>query len=185
VAAPISYSIYGKQYVAVLTGSGSQGGGILATGNAAFRTDYSLPRQVLVFAIGGKDKLPAYTIPQLAPLPDAGFKPQPDKVMAGAMAFASNACIVCHGMNAIGGGAAPDLRYSPMILDAAAFKLVVKEGLLKPRGMPPSPQISDATLEEIRHYLRMRAMQAPADAAALKAGPDGKSPSGQPASTGI
>jgi quinohemoprotein ethanol dehydrogenase len=186
VAAPITYSSYGKQYVAVLTGSGSQGGGILATGNAAYRTDYALPRHLLIFAIGGKNKLPAYEMPQLVPLSDAEFKPQPDKVMAGAMGFANNACLVCHGMNAIGGGAAPDLRYSPMILNAEAFKLVVKEGILKPRGMPPSPQMSDATLEDIRHYLRMRAMQVPADAAALKTGQvpsESKTSMGPPAST--
>ncbi len=168
VAPPISYSVNGKQYVTVLTGSGSQGGGILATGNAAFRTDYALPRHVLTFAIDGTAALPAFEMPEQKPLADPDFKPEPDRVMAGAMAFANNACIVCHGMNAIGGGAAPDLRFSPMILNAEVFKAVVKDGLLKARGMPPSPHISDEALEQIRHYLRMRALQAPAELAALK-----------------
>ncbi len=127
-------------------------------------------------------------MPKLQPLADAGFKSEPDKVMAGAMAFANNACLVCHGMNAIGGGAAPDLRYSPMILNQETFKLVVKGGILKPRGMPSLPQMSDDTLEDIRHYLRMRALQAPAEAAALKAGsttPGGQSVSGHSVSTGM
>lgn len=174
VAPPISYSVNGKQYVTVLTGSGSQGGGILATGNAAWRTDYALPRHVLTFAIGGSAKIPAYTMPDLVPPADPDFKPEPDRVMAGAMVFANNACLVCHGMNAIGGGAAPDLRYSPMILSAEAFKSVVKDGALKPRGMPPAPMLTDAALEDMRHYLRLRAMQAPADAAALKSGQQDK-----------
>ena len=111
----------GRQYVTVLTGSGSQGGGILATGNAAYRTDYRLPRQVLTFAIDGTDTLPPFELPALVPPDDPDFTPDPERVKQGAMAFATNACLVCHGMNAIGGGSAPDLRYSPMIVDKDAF----------------------------------------------------------------
>jgi quinohemoprotein ethanol dehydrogenase len=170
VATPISYRTNGRQYVTVLTGSGSQGGGILATGNAAYRTDYRLPRHVLTFAIGGNDQLPAFTMPELVPPEDPDFKPESDRIMQGAMAFASGACLVCHGMNAIGGGAAPDLRYSPIIVDKDAFKSIVKDGALKLNGMPPSPQLSDERLEQIRYYLRARAKQAPADNAALKSG---------------
>ncbi len=156
VAPPISYSVNGKQYVTVLTGNGSQGGGILATGNAAFRTDYRLPRRVLTFALDGEASLPAFTMPERISPVSADFKPDPDRVAAGAMAYATNACLVCHGMNAIGGGAAPDLRYSPMIESAEGFRAAVKEGSLKPRGMPPSPTISGQDLENIRHYLRAR-----------------------------
>jgi quinohemoprotein ethanol dehydrogenase len=159
VAPPISYSVNGKQYVSVLTGSGSQGGGILATGNAAYRTDYALPRQLLTFAIDGSAKVPDAVVPALVPLNDPEFKANEDQVMTGAMAFATNACMVCHGMNAIGGGAAPDLRYSPMILNPEAFKSVVVDGVLKLKGMPASPTLSAETLEAIRHYLRLRAQQ--------------------------
>ncbi len=186
VAPPISYRANGKQYVTVLTGSGSQGGGILATGNAAYRTDYALPRRVLTFAIGGAAEVPAFDMPERKPLPDPDFVPDPDRVMAGAMAFGSNACLVCHGMNAIGGGSAPDLRFSPMIHSAEAFNSVVKDGALKLRGMPASPQLSDEVLDDMRHYLRLRAMQAPAELEALKSGkttkPEG---TGQPMSTAM
>jgi quinohemoprotein ethanol dehydrogenase len=170
VGAPMSYRANGKQYVTVLTGSGSQGGGILATGNAAYRTDYRLPRHVLTFAIGGKDTLPAFEPPELVPPPDPDFKPDPERIKQGAMAFAYGSCLVCHGMNAVGGGAAPDLRYSPAIVSADAFKAIVQGGALKLNGMPPFPQIQDEQLELIRDYLRFRAQQAPADNAALKAG---------------
>ncbi len=159
VATPISYAVNGRQYVTVLTGSGSQGGGILATGNAAYRTDYRLPRQVLTFAIDGTDKLPPFEMPALLPPADPGFIPEENRVMEGAMAFATNACLVCHGMNAIGGGAAPDLRYSPMIVDANAFKAVVKDGALKLNGMPASQHLANEQLEAIRYYLRARALQ--------------------------
>jgi len=188
VATPISYSVNGRQYVTVLTGSGSQGGGILATGNAAYRTDYRLPRRVLTFAIGGTAHPPAFDMPERVPPNDPEFKPDPERVMAGAMAFATNACMVCHGMNAIGGGAAPDLRYSPLILSADGFRAVVKDGTLKLQGMPSSPQLSGPVLEDIRHYLRMRARQAPAETAALQAGTSPEKPgagAGQPVSHGM
>ncbi len=170
VAPPISYSVKGRQYVTVLTGNGSQGGGILATGNAAWRTDYALPRRVLTFAVGGTAKTPAFDMPARVPPADPDFRPDPDRVMAGALAFANNACLVCHGMNAIGGGAAPDLRYSPTIMDPAAFRAIVKDGTLKPRGMPPAASVADGQLEDIRHYLRMRAMEARAETAGAKTG---------------
>ena len=73
VATPISYGVNGRQYVTVLTGSGSQGGGILATGNAAYRTDYRLPRQVLTFAIGGAESLPPFELPAASTAIGSGF----------------------------------------------------------------------------------------------------------------
>ena len=185
VAPPISYRVGDKQYVTVLTGSGSQGGGILATGNAAWRTDYRLPRQILTFAIGGTDKLPAFQTPPLTPPADPDFKPDPARVMKGAMGFAGGSCIVCHGMNAIGGGAAPDLRYSPIIVDKDAFRAVVKDGASKPAGMPQFANLTDEQLEDIRDYLRARAKQAPAEAAALKAGSTSKQPPSQQAAGGV
>ncbi|MFV8818603.1 PQQ-dependent dehydrogenase, methanol/ethanol family [Haliea sp. E17] len=168
VAAPIAYSVDGREYITVLTGNGSQGGGLLATGNAAYRTDYRLPRRVLTFAIDGAATPPDVTLPERVPLEDPDFIPDPEKIQAGALTFHSG-CLVCHGMQAIGGGAAPDLRYSPMILSAELFQSVVRDGALKPRGMPPSPQLSTDELENMRHYLRFRAMQA-AQAAGGEAG---------------
>lgn len=170
VAPPISYSVDGRQYITVLTGDGSQGGGILSVGGSAYRTDYALPRHVLTFALDGDAEMPLFETPDRVTLSDPEFEADAERVVAGAMAFASHACLVCHGMNAIGGGAAPDLRYSPIILNAEAFRAVVVDGALKGRGMPPAPQLSDEELENMRHYLRMRAVEAPMEAAALEAG---------------
>jgi quinohemoprotein ethanol dehydrogenase len=170
VGAPISYSVGGKQYITVLTGNGSQGAGLLATGNAVYRTDYRLPRHVLTFALGGKDSLPAFTPAPLEPPADPDFKADPALVAKGGMLFAGNGCVVCHGMNAVGGGAAPDLRFSPLIVSAEGFHAVLKDSALRANGMPGFPQISDGDVEAIRHYLRFRASQAPADLAALKRG---------------
>jgi quinohemoprotein ethanol dehydrogenase len=167
VGAPISYRVGGKQYVTVITGNGGNGAGITSPGNAAYRTDYRLPRRVLTFALGGTDTIPAFTMPPLTPPADPDFKPDLARAQKGAMAFGTNACLVCHGWNAVGGGAAPDLRYSPVITDAATLKAIVKGGALTANGMPKFDKISDADLEDIRFYLRARAKQAPAELAAL------------------
>lgn len=185
VAPPISYSVDGTQYITVLTGSGSQGGGLLGAGNAPYRTDYQLPRHVLTFALDGNNPPPDYSPAALVPPEDPDFVPDMDRVVAGGMAFASNACLVCHGMNAIGAGAAPDLRYSPMILSAEGFRAVVAEGALAAKGMPASPHLSNEVLEDIRHYLRLRAKQAPEEAAALQAGETSPAVPASPVSTGM
>ncbi|MFC0684884.1 PQQ-dependent dehydrogenase, methanol/ethanol family [Novosphingobium clariflavum] len=167
VGAPITYRMNGKQYVTVITGAGGQGAGMQSLGNAAFRTDYRLPRRVLTFALDGKDSIPPFAYEEPTPPQDPAFKPDLARAQAGAMLFGSRACIVCHGWNAVGGGAAPDLRYSPIITDAATFRQVVKQGGLKMNGMPPFPEISDSDLETIRFYLRARAKAAPAEKQAL------------------
>lgn len=167
VGAPISYRVGGTQYVTVITGNGGNGAGITSTGNAAWRTDYRLPRRVLTFAIGGKDVIPPFAMPALTPPSDLDFKPDLNRAQRGAMLFGTRACLVCHGWNAVGGGAAPDLRFSPIITNAATFRTIVKGGGLKMNGMPPFPNFTDEELETLRFYLRARAKQAPADLKAL------------------
>jgi quinohemoprotein ethanol dehydrogenase len=168
VGAPISYRVRGKQYVSVLTGSSGQGAGMQTLGNAAYYNDYRAPRRVLTFAIGGRDQVPAHEVPQFTPPPDPDFRPEPKRAEAGATQFAAAGCIVCHGWNAVGGGAAPDLRFSPIITDSQAFRRVVKEGALRMNGMPDYPALTDAQLEIMRFYLRSRAQQAPAERARLQ-----------------
>ena len=167
VGAPISYRVGGKQYVTVLTGAGGQGSGMQTLGNAAIRTDYRAPRRVLTFALGGTDDLVPEEMPELKSPEDPDFKPDLARAQAGAVLFGTRTCLVCHGWNAVAGGAAPDLRYSPVITDAATFKAIVKEGGLKMNGMPDFPNMTDQELETLRFYLRARAKAAPAERAAL------------------
>jgi quinohemoprotein ethanol dehydrogenase len=122
---------------------------------------------VLTFALDGQDTVPPFEMPVNTPPADPDFKPDLPRAQAGAMLFGTRACLVCHGWNAVGGGAAPDLRYSPTITDAATFKAIVKDGGLKMNGMPPFPAFTDEELETMRFYLRARAQAAPAEAQAL------------------
>jgi quinohemoprotein ethanol dehydrogenase len=156
VAPPISYRLGGVQYVTVLTGNGAGGGGLFSPENAQYEADYYLPRRVLTFALGGKASLPARDPARVrAPLSDPGFVPDPALARLGGQAFGQ--CMTCHGFNALAAGSGPNLRTSPLILDAGAFRSVVRQGALVPAGMPAFPEIDEPTLEAIRHYLRMRA----------------------------
>ena len=67
--------------------------------------------------------------------------------------------MVCHGFQALAAGSGPNLRTSPVILDAAAFRTVVRDGALVSAGMPRFPELDEKTLETIRHFLRLRAQQ--------------------------
>ncbi len=169
VGAPITYRVNGRQYVTVLTGAGGQGAGMQTLGNQEIDTDYRLPRRVLTFALGGTDRLPALDRTLPAPPADPDFKPDLAKAQAGAMLFGTRSCMVCHGWNAVASGAAPDLRLSPTIADAATFRQIVKGGGLKMNGMPQFAEFTDDELETLRFYLRARAQAWPAERAALDA----------------
>jgi quinohemoprotein ethanol dehydrogenase len=169
VGAPITYRMGGKQYVTVITGAGGQGAGMQTLGNQELNTDYRLPRRVLTFALGGTDALPALDWPEPVPPEDADFKPDTARAQAGAMLFGTRSCMVCHGWNAVAAGAAPDLRLSPVIVDAAAFRSIVKDGGLKMNGMPAFPEFTDTELETMRFFLRTRASTFPAERTAMLA----------------
>jgi quinohemoprotein ethanol dehydrogenase len=159
VAPPIAYSVGGKQYVTVITGSGASGGGILSTGIANYQTDYRLTRRVLTFALDGKDQLPASDIPPLKAADDPTFSSNSELETRGATSFGMTGCLVCHGWNAVGGGSAPDLRGSTYPTNREAFIAAVKGGALVSAGMPAFPELDVEEIEAIRQYLRARARQ--------------------------
>ncbi|SDC92798.1 quinohemoprotein ethanol dehydrogenase [Sphingomonas sp. YR710] len=171
--APISFRMNGKQYITVITGPGGEGASTRSIGGEAWRTDYRLTRQVLTFAIGGTDGFKPTALPPLAIPADPTFKPDAALAAKGEATFIR--CMGCHGNRAVSGGSAPDLRYSPMIVNALAFRQIVKGGALKANGMPPFDDIADTDVEAIRFYLRTRSKLAPAEvAAAIKLVREGK-----------
>jgi quinohemoprotein ethanol dehydrogenase len=171
--APISFRMNGKQYITVITGPGGEGASTRSVGGEAWRTDYTLTRQVLTFAIGGTDGFKPAALPPLTAPADPAFKPDPALAAKGEGAFMR--CMGCHGNRAVSGGSAPDLRYSPMIVDGNAFHQIVKAGALKANGMPPFADMSDGDVEAIRFYLRTRSKTASAEKEmAIKAARDGR-----------
>ncbi|OCC23762.1 alcohol dehydrogenase [Croceicoccus estronivorus] len=151
---PITYRIDGKQYVSVIVG-------------ARFPTGLGLEREwdyrtqhwrLLTFALDGDAALPPADTEVLPFADDPAITIDADKAKAGAVLFGQK-CALCHGGNAVSGGAAPDLRRSMIPHDGAIFAQVVREGLLLSRAMPKFDDLSPAETAEIREYLLQRARE--------------------------
>ncbi|KHK92761.1 PQQ-dependent dehydrogenase, methanol/ethanol family [Novosphingobium malaysiense] len=151
-APPITYSANGRQYVTVLTGMGTSGSafGVLLPVSIDYRTQ---ARRILTFTLDGKAVLPRLKPEPLAPVADPGFVPDASLQAKGLVAFARH-CAVCHGVNTIAAGHAPDLRASPMPQDKDAFRSIVREGALVPNGMPRFEEFDDRQLAELAQYIR-------------------------------
>ena len=161
-APPITYELDGQQYVAVLAG---WAGGQMLMGTLSAQHGWvgrEHPRRLLVFALDGKEKLPASSAPtrSITPVDDPAFVVDADKVKRGQWVYGEK-CTICHGVAAVAGGSAPDLRASKVPLSAEAFASIVRDGALIQRGMPPFAELGDDDLESIRHFLRERARYEP------------------------
>jgi quinohemoprotein ethanol dehydrogenase len=152
LSAPISYLVNGRQYVTVITGFRSS---FANSPNWDYRQQR---RRVLTFAIGGTQKLPKFEPVDEPIRNDPSFVIDADKAKRGGAIYNSS-CVICHGSGMAAGGAAPDLRKSAIPLDADAFKSVVHDGMLMPRGMSSFANLSPEDLDGLRHYIRLRAKE--------------------------
>jgi quinohemoprotein ethanol dehydrogenase len=156
IAAPMSYSVNGEQYIAVVAGWG--GVFPLVAGDAGRKGTMRVNNsRVLAYKIGGTLKLPEAT-------PSADGKPIPrigsDADVAKGFRIFHAYCNACHGDSAVGGGTVPDLRWSPMATSAEAWKGVVIDGNRKHLGMVSfSPVITAQDAEYVRAYVTMRSNQ--------------------------
>jgi alcohol dehydrogenase (cytochrome c)/quinohemoprotein ethanol dehydrogenase len=157
IAGPISYSVNGQQYVAVLAGWG--GVWTLAGGEVGLQNPrmVNVPR-MLVFTLRGKDILPPapeFHRPVLDPPPataDAGATKKGEQLYQGY-------CSTCHGDVAISGGVLPDLRYSGALSSDLWFDIVLG-GQLRQRGMVSfAKDLSRQDAAAIRSYVILRANQ--------------------------
>ncbi|WP_420429069.1 PQQ-dependent dehydrogenase, methanol/ethanol family [Algiphilus sp.] len=160
-AAPMTYSVDGTQYVAILAG---WGGSQMLLGSLGAQHGWvgrMHPRRLLVFALDGEAALPPSPPPSRPePIRDADFVVNREQAEQGKEVF-SRLCVICHGTAAVAGGYAPDLRASPTTLSASAFASIVQEGALLQRGMPNFPELSGEELEAMRHYIRQQAHYEP------------------------
>jgi quinohemoprotein ethanol dehydrogenase len=156
IAAPMTYSVKGKQYVAILVGWG--GVWDIATGVLAGKSGMTRNiSRLLVFKLGAKGTLPAppaLAAMPLDPPPVAGSSKQ---IAAGANVY-GRYCSVCHGDAAVAGGVNPDLRRSGTLNDEATFRSVVIDGMLQHNGMVSfKSALKPADADAIRHYVIKRA----------------------------
>lgn len=149
MAAPMTYSIDGTQYIAVMAAWGGGGWNFPHPTSAAYQRGNE--GRIIAFKLdGGAVPIPPMLPPiQPIPQPPAQTAP-PDQVKKGGDLFNAH-CSSCH-LNAPGTGA-PDLtRMIPETHDA--FKQIVLGGILQNAGMPPWDDVlTPADADAIHAYL--------------------------------
>ena len=157
VAPPISYSVGGEQYVAVLAGWGgafptSTDGGIIGKDGPVRNIS-----RLLVFKIGGEATLP--DMPELIAMP---IDPPPSRASAKTIAAGganyARYCAVCHGPGAVGTTYLPDLRRSGSLGNRETWAMIVHDGALVDNGMAAfSDSLDTEEIEAIRAFVIHRA----------------------------
>ena len=161
-----TYTVDGEQYVAFLTSKGGAFPLVSGYAGSASSAVPNIPR-LIVLKLGGKAALP--TLP--ATLPHIWQPPTQVGTSADLIAGHSNFqryCLVCHGPGAVGNGVLPDLRKSGTIADAATWKSVVIDGVLKSNGMVSfASVVTPKEAEQMRAYVISRAHYAKTNDAVL------------------
>ncbi len=166
VAPPISYAIDGRQYVSVLSGWG--GGGVIEGADAGISaaSHYENPGQLFTFALDAKGTLPEIPRRKLEiadPLPE--LDAPPGAADAGSAHF-QRYCLPCHGIDAIGSGVLPDLRYASPETHAQ-FADIVLGGIRAHKGMASFADVLDRDeVLAIQAYVIRRAEETKAAEAA-------------------
>jgi len=153
MAAPISFAVDGRQYVAIMAGYGG------AYVQYSPFTENAGPRpngRLLVFALDGKAPYHVTQTPLAPPVVVADTWPEP--VHERGEAIFSNVCFSCHGSTARSSGLMPDLRRSAVLASKDAWQSVVIGGVLKTKGMVSfSRWLTADDAEAIRAYVADRA----------------------------
>jgi quinohemoprotein ethanol dehydrogenase len=157
-APPITYSVGGRQYVALLVGWGGAGaavGGPIAAGHGWAYGAHT--RRVIAFSLNGTAVLPPSPAPVVVrPLPAREFGVDAALAAEGRVEYGQR-CGGCHGGGAVSGGITPDLRASGVVLSQSGFSDVVRDGSRVGRGMPAYRTLTDERLLALRHYIRQQA----------------------------
>ncbi len=133
MAAPMTYSVDGVQYVAVQAGWGGGGWGFVPGYSAAYNKGFT--NRLLVFRLGGGEVTVPEDLPPLEPAPAPPEQLEgvtPEMIAMGNALFTEN-CTMCHSNQPR--APLPDLRrMQPNV--HAGFQQIVREGLFVMNGMP-------------------------------------------------
>ena len=158
VAPPVTYSVDGEQYVAVMAGYGGAGAVTAGDPRTMASGKYFNEGHVLAFKLGGTVPMPKIAERNLdIPEPPA-IAATPAQLENGKSKFAST-CMVCHGPLVISGGVVPDLRRLPAEKHAL-FKQIVYDGIIHGAGMPRMGDlVTEQDVHDIQAYIVERANQ--------------------------
>ncbi|MBS0476257.1 MAG: c-type cytochrome, partial [Proteobacteria bacterium] len=151
----------GEQYVAVNTGWGSSWG--LNHGLFWKQKVTRVPGRLVVLKLGAKGTIPDNAPSSVDMTPKAAAFGNEKQISRGLQVYSFN-CMVCHGPMVQSSGVLPDLRWSAVTGDPAAFKAVVIDGALKGNGMVSfAKQLSPEDAEAVRAYALDQAWMAVAN----------------------
>ncbi|MCB2061454.1 MAG: PQQ-binding-like beta-propeller repeat protein, partial [Novosphingobium sp.] len=159
IAAPMSFSVNGKQYVSILVGWGGTSAAMSEVLDVGWKYG-AQPRRLLTFALDGNAELPPSPPPDMKvhALDDEDFVINEADVAVGR--GLSVVCMSCHGAGFRGAGApGPDLRESAIALRLDTFSQLVKEGRMA-KGMPSYAWLNDEQIRQLHAYIRARAREA-------------------------
>ena len=157
VAPPVTYTVDGEQYIAVLAG---WGGAYALSVDGSLIADKAPVRNVsrlLVFKLGASGELPAEMELASLPLDPPASRASAETIALGGEKYARY-CAVCHAPAAVGSTVLPDLRRAGSLGNAQAWMAVVHDGILKDNGMASfADSLSKEEIEAIRAYVIHRA----------------------------
>ena len=150
MAAPITYSIDGEQYVAVAVG---YGGGAAAEGGAlANGWKMQNKSRVLVYKVGGEVELPPMPANERI-MPKPALPTADQNVIAQGQKHYQRHCRYCHGDGLRTGNLNPDLRWSSAEIHEQWQDIVIG-GALTPLGMVSfKDYLTPENAEAIRQYV--------------------------------
>jgi mono/diheme cytochrome c family protein len=132
IAAPVTYSIDGEQYVSVLAGWG--GAFALASGVPRHRGNVLSGGRLLTFKLGGKNALPPAEVVYMELPQPPQMKRTADQVARGEALY-HEYCATCHGPGGISsGGGTADLRYANAGVHVS-WDAIVRGGAYAGKGM--------------------------------------------------
>ncbi len=155
ISAPtISYTVDGRQHIALLVGWGGSmaavGGSLNAQHGWAYKAQM---RRLISFSLHGTASLPEAAPPVIPqPITAPHFKVDQALAAKGELTYAK-VCMFCHGTGVVSGGFAPDLRASAVVPSSISFAEVMR-GSRKAMGMPSFSDLSGEELKELQHYVR-------------------------------
>ncbi len=159
LAPPITYEIDGTQYVSIMTGTG---GGDLFSGEPLDPVAkpasliHSNTGRLLVFALGGKDSLPAPTVRDVT-IPEQQLVEVSEEELAEGEILYHDFCAPCHGLVVRSGGVIADLRRMGQG-SHDNFDAIVLDGLLAGTGMASfSDSLTSSDTSRIHNYVKARA----------------------------
>ncbi|HVS64141.1 MAG TPA: PQQ-dependent dehydrogenase, methanol/ethanol family [Thermoanaerobaculia bacterium] len=156
IAAPVTFEVGGKQYVAVLSGWGGAFGmvGTRSARKAGVHSD----GRVVVYALGEEGKEPERPAGRQIRLTAIPHDSSAEAIDQGRRLY-NTYCLVCHGYGAVGGGVVADIRESaPRVFEA--YHDILLDGDRVERGMPSFERVLDAeAVKLIRNYVLHRRAQ--------------------------